>query len=56
MGWTNNEDLIVVTDIGSVYMYDFDGTPLSQASAPAEIQDSRVLEAKVNVLVSKFMA
>ena len=50
MGWSNNEDLIVVTDIGSIYMYDFDGTPLSQSSATSEIQDSRVIEAKVSQL------
>ena len=47
MGWSNSEDLVVITDIGSVYIYDFDGTPLVQTSAPSEIQDSRVIEAKV---------
>ena len=49
MGWSNTEDLIVVTDIGSIYMYDFDGTPLSQSSATSAVQDSRVIEAKVSI-------
>ena len=47
MGWSHTEDLVVITDIGSVYVYDFDGSPISQISAQSEIQDSRVLEAKV---------
>jgi hypothetical protein len=54
MGWSNDEDLIVVTDIGSIYMYDFDGTPLSQSSATSDIQDSRVIEAKVCIFSFNF--
>ena len=54
MGWSNDEDLIVITDIGSIYMYDFDGTPLSQSSATSDIQDSRVIEAKVCSFLSNL--
>lgn len=39
----------MITDIGSVYLYDFDGTPTAQISATDEIQDSRVIEAKVMI-------
>ena len=54
LGWSHSEDLVVVTDIGSIYLYDVDGTPISQLSANSEIQDSRVIEAKVSGSIATF--
>eukprot|EP00116_Pleurobrachia_bachei_P007935 sb/3468197/ len=47
LGWSTDENLVVVTDIGSIYVYDINGVSLSLVSANAEIQDSRVIEARV---------